>query len=291
MVRVPGSSGGMGYHCESQKDEVRRRQSAGMSSADRNEKEDLLEEKPEPPPYAFSEGTADHDVNRDPPGEEPKVKTEGTPPTTAPLTQKSLRKKKPKASRKKLKAPADSNSDSRDEIVVTWSDDQLEEAFNRNELQVFLVKNPVMKILQLRTPGSLKGPVTPPPATANKLDAVKAVLRLLKGVGITPGSFAGKDLFHMDLEAIQITLSELSSAAHFGSHRHDDLHCWKRLTCQRCGKRGHPSDRCLFVCRGCGEIHDAGKSHVKEFYNLIRQWYDPAKHEGVLPESAEKMLN
>ncbi|ETO77917.1 hypothetical protein F444_06965 [Phytophthora nicotianae P1976] len=82
-----------------------------------------------------------------------------------------------------------------------------------------------------------------------------------------------------------------SSAAHFGSHRHDDLHCWKRLTCQRCGKRGHPSDRCLFVCRGCGEIHDAGKSHVKEFYNLIRQWYDPAKHEGVLPESAEKMLN
>ncbi|ETL25499.1 hypothetical protein L917_20514, partial [Phytophthora nicotianae] len=101
------------------------------------------------------------------------------------------------------------DSDSRDEIVATWSDDQLEEAFNRNELQVFLVKNPVTKILQLRTPGSLKGPVTPPPATANKLDAVKAVLRLLKGVGITPGSFAGKDLFHMDLEAIQITLSEL----------------------------------------------------------------------------------
>ncbi|ETI50611.1 hypothetical protein F443_05874 [Phytophthora nicotianae P1569] len=32
-----------------------------------------------------------------------------------------------------------------------------------------------MKVLQLRTPGSLKGPVTPPPATANKLDAVKAI--------------------------------------------------------------------------------------------------------------------
>ncbi|ETP27632.1 hypothetical protein F442_23091 [Phytophthora nicotianae P10297] len=55
--------------------------------------------------------------------------------------------------------------------------------------------------------------------------------------------------------------------------------------------RGHSSDRCLFVCRGCGEIHDVGKCQVEEFYNLIRQWYDPAKHGGVLPESAEKMLN
>ncbi|KAG3021594.1 hypothetical protein PC128_g6005 [Phytophthora cactorum] len=45
--------------------------------------------------------------------------------------------------------------------------------------------------------------------------------------------------------------------SHYVSHRHDDLNCWKRLTCQSCGKIGHPSDRCLFVCRGCGEIHDS----------------------------------
>ncbi|ETK72069.1 hypothetical protein L915_20770 [Phytophthora nicotianae] len=51
--------------------------------------------------------------------------------------------------------------------------------------------------------------MTPSPATTNKLDAVKAVLRLLKDAGITPGSFAAKDLFHLDLEAIQITLLEL----------------------------------------------------------------------------------
>ncbi|ETI40150.1 hypothetical protein L914_13841 [Phytophthora nicotianae] len=126
------------------------------------------------------------------PGEEPKVKTEETPPTTAPLTQKSSKKKKSKASRKKLKAPAHSDADSRDEIAATWSDDQLEEAYNRNELQAFLVTNPVMKIVQLRMPGSLKGPVTPPSVTTHKLDAVKAVLRLL-----------------MDA-AIQNTMSELS---------------------------------------------------------------------------------
>ncbi|POM69966.1 LOW QUALITY PROTEIN: Hypothetical protein PHPALM_13692, partial [Phytophthora palmivora] len=28
---------------------------------------------------------------------------------------------------------------------------------------------------------------------------------------------------------------------------------------------------------------------MEEFYNQIRQWYNPAKHAGMLPESAEKM--
>ncbi|ETL42426.1 hypothetical protein L916_06761 [Phytophthora nicotianae] len=60
-----------------------------------------------------------------------------------------------------------------------------------------------MNILQLRMPGSLKGPVMPSPATTSKLDAVKAVLRLLNDAGIMPGSFAAKDLFHLAFEAIQ----------------------------------------------------------------------------------------
>ncbi|POM59880.1 hypothetical protein PHPALM_31327 [Phytophthora palmivora] len=30
---------------------------------------------------------------------------------------------------------------------------------------------------------------------------------------------------------------------------------------------------------------------MEEFYNLIRQWYNPTKHAGMLPETAEKMLN
>ncbi|ETI35351.1 hypothetical protein F443_18298 [Phytophthora nicotianae P1569] len=675
MVRVPGSSGDSGYHRESHEDEEvpiklesgmeasseagspttllneegsAELQSAGRSSADRNEEEVLLEEKPQLPPYASSGGTADHDVNRDPPSEEPKVKTEGTPPTNAPLMQKSLRKKKTKASRKKLKAPADSDSDSRDEIAVTLSDDQLEEAFNRNELQVFLVKNPIMlseiyeklKVLvgeaetQTKVETKLKAAPTQLPSSASptgssqhshyasvtstadsdtsegmqlgpsgaamlqtrsqrvpnampRADAPVAASRLnehthrlqtffnsamerflkeqraaqgtpsvplmrrtepqnvdmasmesehgeydqddldlsvsreatavtaatttglpaiapciclsamseskelsgkdddedrarawisktclvlgglftgparnwyrqlsrttrgdwkvllrelqvqLCGLGVsvarqyyhaskradeTPLEYlhqlnvAGlraklrvksgpsdvspehaehfiETLDYRDL-AEQLALMRISDAgaleevlrarqraknrqgrAHFGSskyrqktassdatksaptrkvqaivtanlpesdsdsglsgsesdgdlrriylaategesktapdepdrtasphgrpqfhrcthcgsHRHDDLHCWKRLTCQRCGKRGHPSDHCLFVCRGCGEIHDAGKCQMEAFYNFIRQWYDPAKHGGVLPGNAEKM--
>ncbi|POM72519.1 Hypothetical protein PHPALM_10752, partial [Phytophthora palmivora] len=82
-----------------------------------------------------------------------------------------------------------------------------------------------------------------------------------------------------------------SRCTHCGSSKHDDLGCWKRLTCQKCGRKGHPSDYCLFVCRACGEIHDAGKCPMEEFYNLIRKWYVPTKHAGMLPVDAEKMLN
>ncbi|CAI5721616.1 unnamed protein product [Peronospora farinosa] len=53
--------------------------------------------------------------------------------------------------------------------------------------------------------------------------------------------------------------------AYCGSKKHGDLNCWKRLTCDRCGRKGHPSDRCLFVCR--------------------------AKHAGMFPEKLEKMAN
>ncbi|KAG6606579.1 Eukaryotic/viral aspartic protease, active site [Phytophthora cinnamomi] len=85
--------------------------------------------------------------------------------------------------------------------------------------------------------------------------------------------------------------SDRSRCSHCGSRKHTELGCWRRLTCQKCGKRGHPADHCLFVCRGCGELHDMGKCPMEEFYNWIRQWYNPTKHAGMLPEKAEKMLN
>ncbi|KAF4132093.1 hypothetical protein GN958_ATG18715 [Phytophthora infestans] len=109
----------------------------------------------------------------------------------------------------KLKTPVDSDSDSRGEIAATWSDDQLEEEYNRHELQRFMAKKTMMMIIQPQISGSLKGPVTPPPETTNKLEAVKAVLYLLKEAGVTPGPFAAKDLFYLDLETIQNPQSEL----------------------------------------------------------------------------------
>ncbi|OWZ12183.1 hypothetical protein PHMEG_00014692 [Phytophthora megakarya] len=79
--------------------------------------------------------------------------------------------------------------------------------------------------------------------------------------------------------------------SHGGSRKHSDLDCWRCVTCTKCGKRGHPSDHCLFVCRGCGELHDMGKCQMEEFYNRIRQWFNPTTHMGMLPEAANKMLN
>ncbi|OWZ18150.1 hypothetical protein PHMEG_0007807 [Phytophthora megakarya] len=58
-------------------------------------------------------------------------------------------------------------------------------------------------------------------------------------------------------------------SSHCGSRKHSDLGCWRRVTCTKCGKRGHPSDHCLFVCRGFGELHDMGKCPMEEFYNQI----------------------
>ena len=81
------------------------------------------------------------------------------------------------------------------------------------------------------------------------------------------------------------------ACSHCGSKKHDDRGCWKRLTCQKCGRKGHPSDRCYYACVACGEVHESGKCPMEEFYNLIRKWYVPTKHAGMLPPKAEEMLN
>ncbi|EEY67578.1 uncharacterized protein PITG_18408 [Phytophthora infestans T30-4] len=83
--------------------------------------ETVAGEKPQPPP---SEGTADRNAHRDLLDEEFKVKTGGASPTTAPPTQMTPKKKTSYASRMRLKAPADSDSDSHGKIAATWSDDQ-----------------------------------------------------------------------------------------------------------------------------------------------------------------------
>ncbi|OWY92538.1 hypothetical protein PHMEG_00038418 [Phytophthora megakarya] len=44
--------------------------------------------------------------------------------------------------------------------------------------------------------------------------------------------------------------------SHCGSRKQTDLDCWKRLIWENCGKRGHPTDRCLYACRGCGDVHE-----------------------------------
>uniref|UniRef100_A0AAV1VN97 CCHC-type domain-containing protein n=1 Tax=Peronospora matthiolae TaxID=2874970 RepID=A0AAV1VN97_9STRA len=60
---------------------------------------------------------------------------------------------------------------------------------------------------------------------------------------------------------------------------------------QCCGRKGHPAEKCYYVCYVCKEVHEERKCPMERFYNMIRQWYVPTKHAGMLPEQVEKMLN
>ena len=54
----------------------------------------------------------------------------------------------------------------------------------------------------------------------------------------------------------------------------------------------HPSDKCLYGCAACGELHDGGNCPMEKIYNMLRRWYVPTKHAGMLPPpDAEKILN
>ncbi|KAE9021940.1 hypothetical protein PR001_g13261 [Phytophthora rubi] len=78
--------------------------------------------------------------------------------------------------------------------------------------------------------------------------------------------------------------------SHCGLTLHKSEDCWTSLTCSHCNGR-HPSDRCLKLCKACGEMHEAGACRFEEFFNVMRQWYVPQRHAGMLPPDAEKMLN
>ena len=84
---------------------------------------------------------------------------------------------------------------------------------------------------------------------------VAATSDLLKDLGDQGAGPAEKRL---DGSATRITLNK--ACTHCGSKRHDDRGCWKRFTCQNCGRRGHSSDKCLHVFAACGEIHDGGNA-------------------------------
>ncbi|OWZ23107.1 hypothetical protein PHMEG_0002063 [Phytophthora megakarya] len=64
--------------------------------------------------------------------------------------------------------------------------------------------------------------------------------------------------------------------SHCGSRKHSDLGCWRRVTCTKCDKRGHPR-----ITASSGEPHDMGKCPKEEFYYQIRQWFNPTKHMDV----------
>ncbi|OWY92044.1 LOW QUALITY PROTEIN: Eukaryotic/viral aspartic protease [Phytophthora megakarya] len=74
---------------------------------------------------------------------------------------------------------------------------------------------------------------------------------------------------------------------HCGSRRHSEGDCWSLLTCQTCAGNTGP----IVVSAPCGDVHEAGKCSLEKLFNQLNQWYDPQNHAGMLPPTAEKMLN
>ncbi|OWY98078.1 hypothetical protein PHMEG_00031247 [Phytophthora megakarya] len=131
-----------------------------------------------------------------------------------------------------------------------------------------------------------------PTSTVIARSSLQRVKMLLQKVGGLDPRLPDRDQGHQDHNRkIHGNGFNRDRCSHCGSRKLSDLGCWRRVTCTKCGKRGYPSDLCLFVCRGCGELHDMGKCPIEEFYHQIRQWFNPTKHIGMLPEAVEKMLN
>ncbi|KAJ0392526.1 hypothetical protein P43SY_002493 [Pythium insidiosum] len=63
---------------------------------------------------------------------------------------------------------------------------------------------------------------------------------------------------------------QVDPCSHCGSQRHRDRDCWRRLTCDACGRPGHPAEHCYQRCKGCGKIHDRGECPLEEIANQLR---------------------
>ncbi|GMF44829.1 unnamed protein product [Phytophthora fragariaefolia] len=235
MVRVPGSSGDSGFHRESTNQEEIKvkvepeieastegespstplneagfadRLRAGSSSDGVKKEEDSamdLEEKSRLPLQTPSGVPAVCEEHREPLDEGLSVNDDGSLPISNPSRARSvpMMSKNARASKKKMKTP-ESDAEARDESE-TWTNAQLEQLENdlkRKKLQTFLVEDSIMKIMRLKTVGTLQGPVTAPVVTTDKLDRIRVLMHLLKGAGIMQGAFDVNELFGRDVSDI-----------------------------------------------------------------------------------------
>ncbi|GMF41576.1 unnamed protein product [Phytophthora fragariaefolia] len=214
MVRVPGSSGDSGFHRESLEDvqvkieqgdqasselgstttrlnEVRStdRQSARRTSVGGTEADPDLEDKPNAgrEGYGFADSMA---------------KPERYISPSRKSTRSGGTQAKQASTRVKMKAP-DPEGEDPIQVVPSWPDVDLEDAFHQKELRDFLALDRVMWMLELKQIGDLQGPLAPPQMATGKLDAVKGLMSLLKEAGLVAGRFDADDLFDLDLDQIQ----------------------------------------------------------------------------------------
>ncbi|KAE8954859.1 hypothetical protein PR001_g32327, partial [Phytophthora rubi] len=175
MVRVPGSSGDLGFHPRPAD-----RQSAERNSIDGKEADPDpdLEDKPQPPPQVPSGTPVSLDSHRDPLTKQTKAgqnwyafadsPAKLPPRDPAPLLKPSWEwEGKVPATWTALKAP-DLEGEPKERLVPagiktetpnpTWNEADLESRYHRKELQDFMTHNPIMQILRPTQIGDQTGP-------------------------------------------------------------------------------------------------------------------------------------
>ena len=86
----------------------------------------------------------------------------------------------------------------------------------------------------------------------------------------TGDSFVQNERF--DEERQYDRIKSQTVCTHCRPKRHDDRGCWKRLTCQKCGRKGHPVEKCYHICSVCKNVHDEKKCPKEHLYNKLCQW-------------------
>ncbi|KAE8885312.1 hypothetical protein PF003_g30692 [Phytophthora fragariae] len=240
MVRVPGSLGDSGFHRESAEDvQVKKesgeealsehgstktllnetrsadRQSTGRNSVDGNEGdlETDLEDKPQLPPQVPLGTPVGLDESRDSLTKQTKAGSARYAFADSPIKlepgsdQHDFSKTAQGAAtpRRKMKGPDlekgdKKGSDSR------WLDVALEFAYNRQEMQKFIDRDPVLQILRPKQISMPKGPIVAPTISDNKLDLIKGLMNLLKEAGLVASPFDANELFDLDLKVIQSSI-------------------------------------------------------------------------------------
>ena len=85
----------------------------------------------------------------------------------------------------KLKAPTcedetDESEGDQDIASENWTEDDLEEAYHRNKLKIFIRKDPVMKTLKVKMHDVVHGPVTTLSTPVTDLEVLKSLMNLLR---------------------------------------------------------------------------------------------------------------
>ena len=125
------------------------------------------------------------------------------------------RAKDAKFSRAKMKAPG-SDQDDFKQMVASNEDkmesekwDQLSKRFHMKAFTTFLTSDPVLNILKPTLIGSLRGPVSTPAPSSDKLEGIRRITRLLQEAGFTPGTFDAHAVLECDRKHLNATCHSL----------------------------------------------------------------------------------